>query len=91
MNLLGRDELTKSDWEDLRKLEEEIINLLPDEFQKKVFRIVVKHKEIDLLDFLEKDWKETLRAGFRDIAFYLDPKHRLNFLKLPVKGKDFLF
>ena len=78
----------------LKELEEKIISLLPDEFQKKVFRILVKHN-VNLLEFVgeNKNWKETLRAGFNDIAFYLDPKHPLNIVgkKLPVAGKDFLF
>jgi len=74
----------------VKELQEKIINLLPDEFQKKIFRIIARHDNVDLVGFLKQDWKENLRTGFENIAFYLDPKHPLNFLKLPVKGKDFL-
>jgi hypothetical protein len=83
--------MEKSKAEELRT---EIIDMLSDEFQKKVLKILIKHK-FDLLDFVgkDKDWKEEFRAGFKDIAFYLDPKHPLNFVKdkLPIPGKDLLF
>jgi len=71
----------------LRELEEKTVDLLADDFQKKVFMILMKH-EFDLLKLFEQDWKETLRAVYKDIAQYL-----VGMLgkELPVSGKDFLF
>lgn len=92
LNWLGKNKVTESELKELRDLEEKIVDLLTDDFQKKVFRILLKHN-IGLLEFLEGDWKEILRQGYKNIADYLDPEHPLNFVgkKLPVKGRDFLF
>lgn len=92
MNFLGRNKITASDLKELKELEGKIIELLPDDFQKKVFGILSKHN-FDLVEFLEGDWREPLISMYRDISFYLDPKHPLNYVgeKLPVAGRDFLF
>lgn len=70
-----------------RELEEKIVGLLADDFQKKVFRILMKY-EFDLLKLLEQDWKEVLSAVYGGIAKFLTD---MLGKKLPVSGKDFLF
>ncbi|MDA2922241.1 hypothetical protein MYX07_03160 [Patescibacteria group bacterium AH-259-L07] len=79
----------------LRKIEEQIINLLPDDFQRSVFRILARHK-FDIVDFLKKeDWREDLRTTCRDICHFLYygvpyPKEP-EWEPLPFPGNEFFF
>jgi len=96
LNRIGshsRGAVTERDKEILEEKQRKIIQVLPNEFQKEVFNILMKY-ELNLLEFLDNNWKETLRVAYRNIARYLDPEYPLQFIgkeNFPVEGKNFFF
>ncbi|MFC1629694.1 hypothetical protein ACFL11_00490 [Patescibacteria group bacterium] len=81
--------------ERLERIEEKIIEYLPSDFQKGVFRIFVRH-EFDITDFIEKEnWKEVLQEVCCDICHFLywgtPYKGKPAWDPLPFPGNEFFF
>lgn len=76
----------------ISELENELLGVLSDEFEKVVLKSIVSQR-FDLLEFFGEnaDMSVLIKEGFDDIAKYLDPSHPLNYAKIPRSGKEILF
>ncbi|MDA2922236.1 hypothetical protein MYX07_03135 [Patescibacteria group bacterium AH-259-L07] len=87
--------IPESELKYLRRIEEQIIELLPDKFQRDIFTILARHG-FDIVDFIEKDdWREDLQKSCRDISHFLYygapyPKEP-EWEPLPFPGNEFFF
>ncbi len=79
--------------DEIKELEQQIIETLPDKFQKEVFKILAK-EGFNFLEFLkEDDWLEPLRSIFKTISFWLGREHIVQGKQweAPFSGKELCF
>lgn len=82
--------------QELKKIEGQIIDNLPDELQKSVFAILARHK-FDITDFLgQKDWRTIFKEVCQEICHFLYCGSPLTesvewSIALPVSGEEFFF
>ncbi|MCH7759539.1 hypothetical protein IID20_04245 [Patescibacteria group bacterium] len=86
----------ESELKSLRRIEEQIIELLPDKFQRDIFTIFARHG-FNIVDFLKKEnWQEDLHTTYRNICHFLYwcttyPRESEFGPLLPFPGNEFFF
>ncbi len=85
--------LSESDHRELKKIEDEIIRRIPDEFKKNVFRIFGKYK-FDIVELLKNNsWEEEIKSVCEEICIFLhygSPSPLLSNMPLPLPGNEYL-
>jgi len=63
--------IPKHEYADLEKIEEQIVDVLEDELQKGIFRILARHR-FNIVQLLrEEDWQESLRHTCKRVCHFL--------------------
>lgn len=77
---------------DLKKIEEELIALMPSDFDQSVFQIFARH-DFDIIDLYESDWREMLKTFLEKNCHFLYSGTVYSFEDvpwepLPILGED---
>lgn len=78
--------LSEEDYETLKRIENEIIKKTPDEFEKKVLRILAD-KKFNIVGLMNKKWDEEIRAICYDICHFFK-QGPSSFKPLPFSGHE---